>query len=184
MRLILIIRLLFLQVEQAQTWNLCKFIKSQAGQFFVSYFGSGTPYAGTFPNANLVTYNPNDTSYAYFISNSTGFYLNGGSLSQYNNLVAVYNPAQIIIPVPFTYNSTYSGYSRIEIDTMLNGDSARIILHTDILMQGDGYGMLILPTGSVPNTLRIRKTKVETDSIWLKVPFVGWTLNPPAKANY
>jgi hypothetical protein len=141
----------------------------------------GTPFAGMFPNANLATYNPIDSSYGYFISNSSGLYLNGGSLAQYNGFVAVYNPPQVIIHVPFTYNSTHASYFRLEIDTVVGGDSARIILNTSVNLHGDGYGSLILPSLTAPNTLRIKKTSLETDSFWLKLPILGWTLSPPTQ---
>ncbi|HKR04296.1 MAG TPA: T9SS type A sorting domain-containing protein [Bacteroidia bacterium] len=163
----------------SQTWNYANLQNiNQDSLLFQS--SAGTPYAPMFPNANLATYNPNDSTYGYFISNSSGFFLNGGSVAQFNNFVAVYDPPQIFIPVPFTYNSTYSGYSRFAIDTTFGTDSARIILNTQISILADGYGSLILPNLTAPNTLRIKKTSLQTDSLWIKLPLIGWTLSPPA----
>ncbi|MEO5571623.1 MAG: T9SS type A sorting domain-containing protein [Bacteroidia bacterium] len=158
-----------------QTWNYTGLQNLyQDSLLFIP--SAGTPYASYYPNSNIAAFNPNDGTYTYFITNSTGFYLNGTILPQFSNLVAVFNPPQMYIPVPFTYNDTYSGFSRVVIDTMLAGDSTRIIIHTDINLIADGYGTLNLPGASIPNTLRIKQTKLETDSILQKLPVLGWIL--------
>lgn len=161
-----------------QSWNysqLQNFLQDTLG--FIS--SAGTPYASSFPGANLAGYNQITNSYVYFTSNSTGFYLNGGAAPQG---VFVYNPAQMFIPVPFSYQSNYNGHSRFQLDTTINymGTSvqARFVLYTGIIINGDGYGSLVLPNANINNTLRVRTTSLITDSIYINLPFVGWVPFP------
>src|SRR4051794_20847432 len=73
-----------------QSWNYSSLLNViQDSLFLIS--PSGTPYSSYFPGANLATYDPNSGFYAYFISNATGFLINGG----FTNLASfplVYNP--------------------------------------------------------------------------------------------
>ncbi len=147
-----------------QSWNYASLLNVvQDSLFFIS--PSGTPYASYFPSANLATYDPNSGFYGYFISNSTGFYVNGG----FTNLASfplVYNPPQMFIPVPFTNGNTYSGHSRLQIDTNITFPT-RIVQYTIINIIADGYGSLTLPTGTFPNTLRLKTTSLEIDSFYV-----------------
>src|SRR6185436_10942489 len=159
-----------------QSWNYATLQNLlQDSLLFIS--SAGTPYAGSFPNANLATYNPYNGNYGYFISNSTGFYLNGAASSATGALVN--NPAQMFIPVPFTYNDTYSGYSRVQIDTTyiipfpVDTIAARIVIYTSINILADAYGSLITPSMNVTNTLRTKTTLLETDSVYIDTAGTG-----------
>lgn len=139
-----------------------------------------TPYASSFPAANLAGYDASGNAYAYFISDATGFYVNGAvSPGIFNGIPLVYNPAQMLVPVPFTYNNTASNYYRfIYSDTatyMGNTDSVRFVLHGDQTFLADGYGSLTTPASTYPNTLRIKTTILESDTFQVKFPFIGWT---------
>lgn len=158
-----------------QSWNYAGLLNaSQDSLLFIN--AAGTPYAGQFPLANLATNDPQTGAWAYFISNSTGLYLNGGTVPQFGSPL-VYDPAQMFIPVPLTYGNTYSGYSRAQIDTTLtvgpNTYPARFVMYTNITVNADGYGTLILPTGTTNNTLRVKHISLTTDSIYVDLG-AGW----------
>src|SRR5258707_11928047 len=53
---------------------------------------TGTPYAGLFPSSNLASYNPSGSAWEYFISDNTGFYINGDVSS---SGIFVFNPGQL-----------------------------------------------------------------------------------------
>jgi hypothetical protein len=162
-----------------QNWNystLQNIVQDTLG--FIA--AAGTPYSANFPMANLSAFDAPSNSYVYFISNATGFYLNGAvSPGNFNGIPLIYNPAQVLVPVPFTYNDTHNSYYRFEYNdtaTFLGTlDSVRFILHTSENIIADGYGTLNLPNGSHPNTLRLKNTLLETDSFMVKLPLVGWT---------
>lgn len=159
----------------SQSWNYASLLNlDQDSLLFQS--ATGTPYAAQFPGANLAAFDPQTGAYAYFTSSASGFYLNGGAGSQLP-IALVYNPAQMFIPVPFTYNSTYSGYSRFQVDTVIGGVNTRIVQHTSVNILGDGWGSLVIPTGSHPNTLRAKTTLLRVDSIYINLG-LGWTPLP------
>ena len=155
----------------AQSWNYASLINSyQDSLLFIS--SAGTPYAAQFTGANLATFDPQTGEYGYFTSNASGFYLNG-AVSAGFPIPFVLNPPEMFIPVPFTYNNTYSGYSRFSYDTLISGVNTRFVQRTNINIIADGYGSLVIPTGTFPNTLRIKTTSLQTDSVYINVG-LGW----------
>jgi len=162
----------------AQSWNFSTLLNNvQDTLGFIS--SVGTPYAANFPLANLAGYDVNSNSWVYFISSSTGFYINGGfSTAFFGGIVLKYNPAQLIIPAPFTYNNTRVSNYRFEYaDTtsiIPTADSVKYIINGTITMIGDGYGSLTLPNATYPNTLRIKSTDLRSDTIQVKIPILGW----------
>ncbi len=162
----------------SQSWNYSSLVNNkQDSLLFLN--ATGTPYAGTFTSANLAVNDPQEGIWAYFISNSTGLYLNGGTVPGFGGAL-VNNPPEMLIPAPFTYMSTYNGYARAQYDTTLLGYPTRIVRYRSVAMLGDGYGSLVLPTGTFNNTLRIKTTVLETDSVYQDYgfgyqPAIGFT---------
>ena len=126
---------------------------------------SSTPFTAQFPNANLASYDVPNNSYSYFISNNTGFYLNGGTNNITTGGNVVYNPPLTFIPVPFTYHSTHSDYARFQIDSTGGPYPLRFIHQIQNTFLGDGYGSLQLPNATYPNTLRVKLVENTSDSI-------------------
>ncbi|MFI5220219.1 MAG: T9SS type A sorting domain-containing protein [Bacteroidia bacterium] len=158
-----------------QTWNYASLINGyQDSLLFIS--SAGTPYAAQFTGANLAAFDPQTGGYAYFTSSASGFYLNG-AVSAAFPIPFVLNPPEMFIPVPFTYNSTYSGHSRFSYDTLISGVNYRFVQYTSINILGDGYGSLVIPTGTYPNTLRTKTTSLQIDSAYINVG-LGWTPLP------
>jgi hypothetical protein len=122
---------------------------------------AGTPYASTFPTANLAAQDQTTGDWTYFTSNSTGFYVNGFVSAMTPFIIS---PPQMYVPVPFSYGNTVTNISRVEIDTVFGGFAAKIILNFHADFEGDGSGSLITPTATYPSTLRIKETLLETDS--------------------
>lgn len=129
---------------------------------------AGTPYASTFPDANLAAHKQGTDAWSYFTNESTGFYVNGYVTG---GTEIVIDPRQMYVPVPFTYGNAKTDISRVEIDTTFLTYAAKIILNYQADFLGDGNGTLITPTGTYPGTLRVRETLLETDS--LLVDYLG-----------
>jgi hypothetical protein len=128
-----------------------------------SGFGAatGTPYAGTFPGANLAAQDLSTGDWSYFTNTSTGFYINGFVAG---GTAFVISPPQMYAPVPFSYGNTQTNISRVVIDTVVSSLTARIIINFHADFEADGSGSLITPTATYASTLRIKETLLETDS--------------------
>jgi len=146
-----------------QSWN---FSGLQYDYIDTSGFtdAAGTPYAGSFPTANLASHDLSTGDWSYFTNSSTGFYVNG-IVSAGTTLS--FSPAQLYVPVPFSYGNTQTNISRVEIDTIVQGFAAKIIIIFHADFNADGSGSLITPTATYPSTLRVKETMLQTDSFLL-----------------
>jgi hypothetical protein len=122
---------------------------------------AGTPYTGLFPTANLASHDLSTGDWSYFTSNSTGLYVNG---IVSNGTTLVISPPQLYVPVPFSYGNAQTNISRVEIDTVIQGFAAKIIINFHADFNGDGSGSLITPTATYSSVLRVKETMLETDS--------------------
>lgn len=156
----------------SQTWNFATLSNvSQDTTAFIN--AAGTPYTAQFPTANLASFSPIDSVYSYFTSSSSGFYLNGVADTSGS---FIYSPAQMFIPTPVTYNNSINSTARTEFlildDTILVGSPGMPVdikfttdVHSNFLC--DGHGSLTLPNATHPNTLRLKITDTQYDSIFV-----------------
>ena len=128
-----------------------------------SGFGNatGTPYAASFPSANLAAQDQTTGDWTYFTTSSTGFYVNGFVTG---GSTFVISPPQLYVPVPFSYGNSQTNISRVEIDTVVSSFNARIIINFNAFFEADGTGSLTTPTATYSSTLRVKETILETDS--------------------
>ena len=162
----------------SQTWNYAGLLN--VDQDTVGFMpAAGTPFAAQFPTANLATYSANSGSYSYFTSGSSGFYQNGISDTSITGGVLAYNPANLFIPVPFTYNSTRTSTARAVVlativDSTVGTINVRITHNIESDFLCDGWGTLILPNATHNNTLRVRVTEHTTDSLFIDLTGLGF----------
>jgi hypothetical protein len=137
-----------------------------------SGFGNaaGTPFAGSFPSANLAALDQSTGDWTYFTNSSTGFYVNGFVTG---SVPFVISPAQLYVPVPFSYGNTQTNISRVQLDTTFGIYPARIIINFHADFTADGSGSLITPTTTYPSTLRVKETLLETDSLMIDYTMTG-----------
>ncbi len=126
-----------------QTWNFSNAIIDVANFSIIGYISPGsTPYAASFPNANLaIAYSPG--FYGYYNSQSTAMDLEGVA----NSTATIVNSnTQLFSQFPFTYPNSFSD----------NFYSAYMVASTPYVRDGvdtitaDGYGTILFPAGSVP----------------------------------
>jgi len=156
----------------SQTWNF-----STLGNLYedtTSFINAaGTPHTALFPTANLAAYNPYDSNYTYFTSNTSGFYVNGNTDTTGTGSMPIFNPALLVLPTPFTYNDTRNYSSRLELNFIDNSTGTPIpikfveVTVSDFLC--DGFGSLTTPAGSYTNTLRIKISETAYDSIYADI---------------
>ena len=109
---------------------------------------ASTPYCDSFPTSTIAATDMHG-NYSYYITNSTalsylGYEYTGFSLHYSNPIDYAY--------YPLTYNSTH-------VDTGIYNAGSYYIIYLDSF-KCDGYGTLILPTGTYTNVLRVHETQI------------------------
>ncbi|OFY25611.1 MAG: hypothetical protein A2275_05930 [Bacteroidetes bacterium RIFOXYA12_FULL_35_11] len=145
---------------------------------------TGIPYASSYPNANIVvnTRFNNFPSHYYLKKDANDLFVYGISADVANtqSLTNVpFTPGFSLIKFPSTYNSTftdnYKSYLQMPAPpNQLNADSIKRNAHTNRVSLVDTYGSLTTPTGTFPNTIRQKVTEITIDTMWAKIPIVGW----------
>jgi hypothetical protein len=140
---------------------------------------AGTPNAAMFPTANLASYDPNGGSYSYFITNANGFYSAGASDSSLPGGSLIFSPPYLYVPTPFTYNNTVNSTARAQLDfsvydsTTMTTYNFRIRHNVQSSFFCDGWGSLTLPNATYNNTLRVRLTEHNYDSLLVDLFGIG-----------
>lgn len=151
-----------------QNWNFTNFVADEnSGIMFTSPSNAPASWSSNFPNATYVSYSPYDTNATYFRSGTNGFYIDGfydGRAGAFPGLLD-FNPDQLIIPTPFTYNSTRTHRARFVLYTTNSGYDIEFVQGINQNLSGDAYGTLTTPAGTFSNTLRIKDFQFIDDSI-------------------
>lgn len=152
----------------ATSWDFSG-LNSQIDNSFTSVLPSSTPYLSDFPGANVVFSFKEvidvDTAdgWQYSTQNSGDYLMNGvviKSVIDVDTFIvkAVYTPAQLDLPLPFTYNSQWGGNFVIAITTYFNGFpfGTNNFNHTENVLV-DAYGPMTMPGGSIVQALRVKR---------------------------
>ena len=148
-----------------QTWNFTAYPDTGAIDSFTFVNPATTPFASTYPSATTAFINESDTTsvYGYFKESSAAFELLGVVLSDANDdFVTLYTNPQMIYGFPSSYNSTFTDVYRSFADYPALG--ATFVSNGTMNYVVDGYGTLITTSGTYPNTLRIKRQEISTDS--------------------
>lgn len=154
-----------------QSWNYSS-LQNHVQDTTAFIPAAGTQGASLFPNANLAVFDPSLGSYTYFIANSTGFYINGGTSAGPLGGLLAYNPPLSFVHTPLTYNDSYSDYARVQIDSG-SAPAIRFIHHVANNVTCDGYGSLQLPNAFYPDVIRVKTIETSTDSIMYDLAGTG-----------
>ena len=146
----------------SMTWNfgtLTAGIGVQRDSFLAP---SATPYGHLFPAATIAVHEIAPPSTNYFI-----YYQNDAANSIYKRIAnvqpdtVIYSDQANEYPYPLAYNNTYH-------DTYYahyHSGSGFSTMAGSVTGTADGYGTLILPTGTYNNTLRFHATRNELDTV-------------------
>jgi len=139
------------------TWNFASLTASN--NYNYSYSNpSSTPFSSNFPGATtcIIT---SGTSYSYQKGSATE--LNDmGWASSTSGYFCNYSNPKLQMSFPFNYNATvndtyYGSY---------NAGASQIVNQGTIQLKYDGYGTLILPTGTINNAVRFKIVDAATNS--------------------
>jgi len=122
-------------------------------------------WSALYPNATRVLYSPVDSFAEFFKANTTGFYYDGnycGSVRfpQY----ATFSPEELILPAPFTYNSSRLNPYKEVIFYSGSGVAYKDIYSSQQQFTADAWGNLTTPAGNFANTLRVKQVLLTSDS--------------------
>lgn len=120
---------------------------------------AGTAFCDTFPGSTVAIDYGGD--FDYFKTDASGFYYVGYGAT---GGCAYYSDPFSQIVYPFTYNST-----NVDTFAMSQPSFATWYYGYDSAV-ADGYGTLILPSGTFTNVLRVRYTGYSTDSFAFSLP--------------
>jgi hypothetical protein len=153
------------------TWDFSGLTIGATQNFSIINSSSGAS-ASSFPNAGLATYNPSTLSYNYLSVTSNDISIEGYVYGPPSNLILPYSNPQKILSYPFSMGSSFAdNYT----GTYVSGGST-IIRKGKNTVTADGYGTLILPSGTVTNVLRVAVIDDYGDTTSLGVPFSQFTL--------
>ncbi|RMG78741.1 MAG: T9SS C-terminal target domain-containing protein [Bacteroidetes bacterium] len=173
-----------------QTWDFSNLtIETYDTLFFKDTIGQ--PGNQDFPNANMVMISSNATTYLNKSLDSLsilGFY--GDPFGFGMDISLQNNPPIKWTVFPATYLTVYddtSGFS-IGFDGATLGisqfaDSVRVDRTVYSHVEFDGYGTVTTPAGAF-DVLRQYVFDITIDSIWIKVPFLGWQLAQPVPGMF
>lgn len=142
---------------------------------------AGTPYAATFPTSNLAAFDPASGGWSYITSDATGFYFNG--FTEPTIGLIQLNPPQLVAPVPFTFGDIRTSTSGFTIDTLFNGQYLRFEVTVQSEFEADGYGTVLLPTGTFNNVLRVKSTDLSTNVVSIGTNILGTIVYAPISTS-
>ncbi len=123
--------------------------------------------------------------FIYATANATGLYTDGfyfyGSQPPFGINALSFEASNVLVPAPFTFNDllNHTGRYVVDIDT---GLPYLRITHTTLqTFTGDGWGSLVLPNASYPNTLRMKIQELSHDSLLIDTAGLGnyFLIQPP-----
>jgi hypothetical protein len=180
-----------------QTWNYgTSFVVGDTSGFIFESPNSAPAYmnaSANYPSASFVIIDsdPLDSTATFIKSNANGLYFDGiydqGALVDTGlglNISALdYNPDRLLIPVPFSLNSTRINNARIAFQFTVNPPPPLPPINVDISNNSiqdfvaDASGTLTTPFGTFNNVLRIKEFTYQMDSTNYDFPLIPDTVD-------
>jgi len=136
-----------------QTWNFASLTGTPGTGTYST--ASSTPYAASFPNANLAFVS--GATYAYY-NTSASAYQGYGSYT--TSATMPYSNPEDILRFPFAHTNTYTDPF---VATFVSGGYT-FLREGSTTVTADGTGTITTPSGTYTNVLRVHFVQVYTDS--------------------
>lgn len=158
----------------AQTWNYSAEFANIYGETTTFQAPSAGAGNSNFPSATLAVAQSNGTDWVYFLGNSGGLYVDGAYVNAQGNMIALdLTPNSLFMATPSTYGYNNNAQSTATATVMIGTNLVQLRHWADRTVTADAFGSLTTPTGTYPNTLRVKAYEVSIDSIFLDV-FGTW----------
>lgn len=147
-----------------QTWDFSSLEEHRVDSVFLLH-PDETPYYDVFPNSNETAFVKNDSMWVYLTKSANGLYTNGQILDiddDGNKDTVIFEPQQLFIATPFTYNNIAYDTSRAEVKV----SNLKLIVTVFMQDTADAYGNITIPLGTF-ESIRVHRTSVEIDSVFL-----------------
>ncbi|MCS7027231.1 MAG: T9SS type A sorting domain-containing protein [Bacteroidia bacterium] len=156
----------------AQSWTYLPSTDKTRTTNFVS--PSGLPGSTHFPAATMAVNNTIDSEVVYLIKNPSGLYIDGfyhhktgGLLS---NVPIDFAPKNsLVLPTPITYGSMGGDTSKAVVMSTYSGTDVKFVRTIHKTYHADAFGSLTIPTGTYPNTLRVKENTITLDTVYIKI---------------
>lgn len=161
------------------TWDYGTLTNGDLMQVLVVDPGT-TPYSSSFPTADMA-FSTGGIAFSYNKADNSGMYTLGfGADTGGVVILNIYSDIETMITYPFTYNSTFTddfkgGFIAAGIDIRQSGT---------VIVTGDAYGTITLPTGTFNNVLRIKSERTQVDSMYLGTTFLQATTSSSVMYNW
>jgi hypothetical protein len=146
----------------SQTWDFSS-VSSLGTSTFTTVDPATTANAATFTAASVATLQ--SSTYNYYSGSASALSIEGYVYS--SGLVIPFSNPEQELSYPFSYASTFTDAFG---GTYING-STTIIRKGNITVTADGYGTLLLPTGTFNNVLRVLSVEDYADSTSTGAPY-------------
>lgn len=123
-----------------------------------------------FTTATMGFNSKEDSVYVYLYTDTDGLYIEGSYtyFSIAPNTAIVLNPRELLIPTNFTYNSTRTQQAKSTVFTTAMGFDVKLVTRITSEFTGDAFGSLKTPTGTYADVLRVKRKRIQEDSIYVK----------------
>lgn len=145
-----------------QVWDMSHLTESEE-QSFIYINPIDAPRRDSFPDANLCAQSWQG-DYSFYHIGSSGLMVEGHvvSIPPNDTAVVIFENREQIIPLPYTYNSTF--FNEFDgVSYIPNVGSVDFEGSLDFI--ADGYGTLILPTGTYENVVRYYFYREQTNYV-------------------
>lgn len=156
--------------SSAQTWdysNDFNFVYGENTSFVAPSAGAGS---ANFPNATMAVMQPNGTDWVYFVSNSSGLYIDGAHVVVSGGSADLdLNPNSLFMATPSTLGTTNTATTAATATTVVSTYTVQVRHSANRTVTADAFGQLTTPAGTYPNTLRLRTYETSIDSAFFYI---------------
>lgn len=159
----------------AQNWDYSNAFPNIRDTIIWNFVDKTTlPGYTNFPSATMGFNNKQDSVYVYLYNDTDGLYVDGTYtyFSLAPNTAIILNPRELFLPVNFTYNSTRTHSAKSTVFASAMGFDVKLVTRITSEFTGDAFGSLKTPTGTYPDVLRIKRKRIQQDSIYVKFGMV------------
>ncbi|MCS7029399.1 MAG: T9SS type A sorting domain-containing protein [Bacteroidia bacterium] len=163
----------------AQNWDYSNAFPNVTDTLVWQFVDKTTlPGHTNFPASTMGFNNKRDSVYVFLLNDNDGLYVEGTYtyFSLAPNTAIVLNPKELLFPTNFTYSNYRSHQAKSTVFANVMGFDVKLVSRITSKFTGDAFGSLKTPTGNYANVLRIKKVRIQQDSIYVKfgtsyVPF-------------
>ncbi len=152
-----------------QTWNFGSAIPTGLSTAVTVLHVDSTPFGSSFAGADFATESTDlqgNMAYSYFTGNASQLDMVGLGTIGVPNIILDYTDPRLVLPFPFTYNSTFTDSYAAYANFIISGVQVNQYRMGTQTVTADGWGTLTTPGGGPYNdVLRLKQEEFIVDSL-------------------